>query len=197
MTAVMELTSPACTAGATGGLRAVSPPGVIGAAVVRAGRLAARLTRRRLARAAAVSPATVRELESGTLPLYRVGYRDLCQLAGALASAGAPAAVDIADLTGAAQCDLLISGMLHGCEDYAEVPPIEEPGPHGDPARELLRWAVVGTVPDRFRGLADPSPLLAPADVAALTGLALDMRAGTAGPGLASFGAALLALTER
>ena len=55
----------------------------------RAARRSARLTRRRLARAAAVSPATVREWETAPSPLYSVGYRDLRQLAEPLASAGA------------------------------------------------------------------------------------------------------------
>lgn len=196
MTAAMEVLHPQCRSRAAAGPRPAFLPGAIGAVVIRAARRGARLTRRRLARAAAVSPATVRDLEDGTLPLYSVGYRHLRLLADALASGHTPAGAGIADLTVAAQCDLLITGMLHGCEDYAEVPPIEEPGPRGDRAREFLRWALAGTVPDRFRGLPGRGPLLAPADAAALTSLARDLRAGTAGPELASFGATLLTLAE-
>jgi transcriptional regulator with XRE-family HTH domain len=170
---------------------------VIGAAVIKAARRSARLTRRRLARAARVSPATVHEWENGTLPLYCVGYRDLRQLAETLASAGAIVGTDIAELTAAGQCDLLLTGMLHGFEDYAEVPPIEEPGPRGDRAREFIRWALTGIVPDRLLALAGQRPLMAPADAAAIRSVAYDLHAGTAGPELAAFGATLLTLGER
>ena len=155
------------------------------------------MTRRRLARAAGVSLATVRAWENGTCPLYCVGYQQLRQLADAFAAGGARTGADIAELALVSQCDLLIAGMLGGFEDYAEVPPIEEPGQRGDLAREFLRWALTGIVPDRFPSLADRGPLLAPADVTAITGLARHLSAGTAGPELAVFGAALLALAER
>ena len=194
MTATLEVSFAVRVDRAADGIGPVSPPGVIGAAIIKTARRSARLTRRRLARAAAVSPATVREWENGTLPLYSVGYRELRHLAETLASAGASVGANVADLTAAAQCDLLITGMLHGFEDYAEVPPVEEPGHRGDLARELLRWALAGILPDRFGGLANPGPLLAPADTTALTSLARDLRA--AGPELASFGATLLTLAE-
>lgn len=197
MTAVVEVPFALWLDRAADDFRPVSPPGVIGAAIIKAARRSARLTRRRFARAAAVSPATVRGWENGTLPLYSVGYRELRHLAETLASAGASVGANVADLTAAAQCDLLITGMLHGFEDYAEVPPIEEPGHRGDLARDLLRWALARTLPEGFLGLATRGPLLAPADTAAITGLAWDLRAGTGGPGLASFGTALLALGER
>lgn len=194
MTATAELFLPSAVNGTAEGVRPVTPPGVIGAAVIKAGRRSARLTRRRLARAARVSPATVHEWENGTLPLYCVGYRGLRQLAETLASAGATVGADVAELMGAGQCDLLLTGMLNGFEDYAEVPPIEEPGPRGDRAREFVRWALTGIVPDRFLGLADRRPLVAPADAAAIRRVAHRLYAGTAGPDLATFGAALLTL---
>jgi hypothetical protein len=97
----------------------------------------------------------------------------------------------------AGQCDLLLTGMLNGFEDYAEVPPIEEPGPRGDRAREFVRWALAGIVPDRFLGLAGRRPLLAPADAAAIRSVAHDLHAGTAEPELAAFGATLLTLAGR
>ena len=197
MTATAELFLPPAVNGPADGIRPVTPPGVIGAAVMKAARRSARLTRRRLARAERVSPATVHEWENGTLPLYCVGYRDLRQLAKTLASAGAIVGADVAELMAAGQCDLLLTGMLHGFEDYAEVPPIEEPGPRGDRTREFVRWALTGIVPDRFLGFADRRPLLAPADAAAIRSVAYDLHAGTVGPELATFGAALLALAER
>ena len=197
MTAALELIRPPLAAGAVPDVLPVSRPGLIGAAFLKAARRSARMTRRRLARAAGVSLATVRAWENGTCPLYCVGYQQLRQLADAFAAGGAHTAADIAELALVSQCDLLIAGMLGGFEDYAEVPPIEEPGQRGDLAREFLRWALTGIVPDRFPSLANRGPLLAPADVAAITGLARHLSAGTAGPELAVFGAALLALAER
>lgn len=197
MTATAELFLPPTVSGTADGIRPVTPPGVIGAALIKAARRSARLTRRRLSRAARVGPATVHEWENGALPLYCVSYRDLRQLAETLASAGAIVGTDVAELMAAGQCDLLLTGMLHGFEDYAEVPPIEEPGPRGDRAREFVRWALTGIVPDRFLGLADRQPLLAPADAAAICSVAYDLHAGTAGPELATFGAALLTLAGR
>lgn len=128
MTAATELIRPPS---ATGAARPESRPGVIGAAFIRAARRSARMTRRRLARMAAVSPATVRGWENGTCPLYCVGYQQLHQLAGAFAAGGARGGADVAELALVSQCDLLIAGMLGGFEDYAEVPPIEDPGQRG------------------------------------------------------------------
>ena len=197
MTAALDLIRSPLAAGAVPDVLPVSRPGLIGATFLKAARRSARMTRRRLARAAGVSLATVRAWENGTCPLYCVGYQQLRQLADAFAAGGAHTAADIVDLALVSQCDLLIAGMLGGFEDYAEVPPIEEPGQHGDLAREFLRWALTGIVPDRFPSLADRGPLLAPAEVTAIIGLARHLSAGTAGPELAVFGAALLALAER
>jgi len=197
MTAALKLIGRPPAARAVPDVLPAPRPGVIGAAVIKAARRSAPMTRRRLARAAGVSPATVRAWENGTCPLYCVVYQQLRQLADALAAGGAYTGADIVELALASQCDLLIAGMLGGFEDYAEVPPIEEPGQHGDLARELLRWALTGIVPDRFRSFLDRGPLLAPADAAAIIGLARHLSAGMAGPELAVFGAALLALAER
>jgi transcriptional regulator with XRE-family HTH domain len=194
MTAALELIRPPSAMGA---VPPESRPGVIGAAFIRVARRSARMTRRRLARMAAVSPAAVRGWENGTCPLYCVGYQQLHQLAEAFAAGDACVGADVVELVLVSQCDLLIAGMLGGFEDYAEVPPIEDPGQHGDLARELLRWALTGITPDRFRSVADRGLLLAPADATAITGLARHLSAGTAGPELAVFGAALLALAER
>src|SRR5579871_1789718 len=76
----------------------VSPPGVIGAAVVRAARRSARLSRISLARRLNVSTATVRGWESGILPLFSVPYGQLQQLAQALQRAGAQVGAELGDL---------------------------------------------------------------------------------------------------
>jgi transcriptional regulator with XRE-family HTH domain len=173
--------------------RPVPAGGAIGGAVVAAARRSAGLTRRNLARRLGVTPATVRAWETGALPLYRVSYRQLGQLAAALSP---PARLGIADLVMASQCDLLVAGMLGGFEDYAEVPPLDDQ-PGGQAARALLRWALTGDVPEPYRQHARPGPLLGSQDTAALTTLARDLAAGESGPELASYGAALLGLAAR
>jgi transcriptional regulator with XRE-family HTH domain len=197
MTAALELIHPPPAVGAVPRVLPLLRPGVIGAAALKAARRSARMTRRRLARVAGVSRATVRAWENGTCPLYCVDYQQLRQLADVLAVRGTCVGVDVAELVLVSQCDLLIAGMLEGFEDYAEVPPIEEPGQRGDLACGFVRWALAGIIPDRLRGVADRGPLLAPADAAAITFAARDLQAGVAGPELAAFGAALLTLGER
>jgi transcriptional regulator with XRE-family HTH domain len=197
MTAALELIHPPRAVGAVPRVLPLPQPGVIGAAALKAARRSARMTRRRLARVAGVSLATVRAWENGTCPLYCVDYQQLRQLADVFAARGTCVGVDVAELALVSQCDLLIAGMLDGFEDYAEVPPIEEPGQRGDLAREFVRWALGGIIPDRLLGVADRGPLLTPADAAAITSLARDLQAGVAGPELATFGAALLTLGER
>ncbi len=101
----------------------VSPPGVIGAAVIRAARHSACLPRRRLAQMLSVSHGTVGAWEDGTTPLFCVRYGQLRALADALTDAGGRVGWELDELLIASQCDLLMTGMLHGFEDYAEVPP--------------------------------------------------------------------------
>ena len=115
---------------------------MIGAAVIQAARRSAHLTRPSLARLLNVSAATVRSWENGTIPLFSVPYGQLQQLADALKRAGAQVGHELGELLLASQCDLLLTGMLHGFEDYAEVPPIEEDSTEAEAARELLRWAL-------------------------------------------------------
>ena len=67
----------------------VSPPGVIGGAVIKAARRSAGLSRRRLARMLTISPGTVRGWENGTYPLFSVSYDQLRHLASALDEADA------------------------------------------------------------------------------------------------------------
>jgi transcriptional regulator with XRE-family HTH domain len=169
-----------------------SRPGMIGGAVVVAARRSARISRRQLARRMAVSRATVRAWESGALPLYSVSYGQLRDLTRQLAAA--PAGPPLRDLLAAAQCDLLITGMLRGSEDYAEVPPIDDPAA-GEPARGLLRWALTGDAPEPYRWRVRPRRLLSGRAAGQLTAVARDLRAGQH-DGLASFGAALLALAD-
>jgi transcriptional regulator with XRE-family HTH domain len=128
-----------------------SPPGVIGAAVVQAARRSAHLTRLRLARQLNVSVTTVRSWESGTIPLFAVPHGQLERLAHALDRGGTQVGTELGDLLLASRCDLLVTGMLHGFEDYGEVPPIEENSVEAECARSLLRWALAGQVPDRYR----------------------------------------------
>jgi transcriptional regulator with XRE-family HTH domain len=107
----------------------VSPPGVIGGAVINAALRSANLTRRQLARMLAVTPATVRGWENGTIPLFAVSYTQIRQLADALGQSGTRAIPLLTELIIASQCDLLITRMLDGTEDYAEPPPIDEDTP--------------------------------------------------------------------
>jgi transcriptional regulator with XRE-family HTH domain len=174
----------------------LSAPGVIGGAVIKAARRSAGLSRQDLARILAVSPRTVRTWENGTRPLFSVRYDRLCQIAGALRNAGASVGQEIDELVVASQCDLLIAGILHGFEDYAEVPPVDN-DTGGEAARSLLSWALAGTVPDRYRAYAPTGPLLAKHDVGLLVLAAQDLRTGSRGHDLASYGSALVALTMR
>jgi hypothetical protein len=76
------------------------------------------------------------------------------------------------------------------------VQPFDEDGAEGDAARDLLRWALTGVPPERYRPWApNASPLMASRDVSAFTALAQDLTTGSHGDQLASYGAALTALT--
>jgi transcriptional regulator with XRE-family HTH domain len=172
----------------------VTAPGVIGGAIIHAARKSARMSRGKLARLLAVSPDTVRSWEDGTCPLFWTPYSDLRRLAAAFEQAGAKVRCDVADLVLASQCDLLLTGMLQGFEDYAEVPPIDEDSTEGEAARDLLRWALAGVLPERYRLFAPARPLLAAKDLIALTAAARGLNAGPHGDQLVSYGRALTAL---
>jgi DNA-binding transcriptional regulator YiaG len=174
----------------------VSPPGAIGAAVVQATRRSAHLTRLRLARQLNVSVATVRSWESGTIPLFAVPYGQLERLAQALDRAGAQVGIELGDLLLASRCDLLLTGMLHGFEDYAEVPPIEENSAEAENARSLLRWALAGQVPDRYRQHASPRRLLDKKHIDLIAAIAHALQTESQGADLADFGGALMALAS-
>ena len=171
-----------------------SPPGVIGGAVLRAGRRSADLSERNLARLLRVSRGSVRAWEGGMCALFCLRYDQLCQLADTLSRVGAQVGQDVRELLLASQCDLLITGILRGFEDYAEVPAVEE-DVEGAAARELLCWALSGAIPQRYRAYAVAGSLLSERDVALFTAAARDLRAGSRGCQLASYGAALVALT--
>jgi transcriptional regulator with XRE-family HTH domain len=174
-----------------------SAPGVIGGAIVLAVRKSARISRRRLARRLTVSHSTVRSWENGTCPLFCVTYDDLCRLAAAVDQAGAQVRCDVAELVLASQCDLLLTGMLQGFEDYAEVPPVDEDSTKGEAARGLLRWALAGVIPERYRPFAPARPLLAAKDLIAFTAVARQLSAGSHGDQLASYGRFLVALRAK
>jgi transcriptional regulator with XRE-family HTH domain len=173
----------------------VSAPGVIGGAVIKAARRSADLSRRDLARMLAISPLTVHTWENGTRPLFSVRYDQLCQIAEALRQAGALVGQELGELVLASQCDLLITGILRGFEDYAEVPPIDDDA-EGQAARGQLRWALAGMVPDQYRAYVRTDPLLAKPDVMLFAAVAHDLEAGSRGSELAGYGTALVALTE-
>lgn len=174
-----------------------SPPGVIGGAVIHAGRRSAGLTRRKLARTMTTSPQVVRSWENGTFPLFCVSYSQLCRLAAALSQAGARVGCDVTELVLASQCDLLVAGILHGIEDYAEVPPIDEDGANAEIARGLLRWALTGAAPEQYRPFAQAGSLLTRRDLIAFTALARSLSAGSHGDQLTDYGACLIALAMR
>ena len=88
-----------------------------------------------------------------------------------------------------------MTGMLREFEDYAEVPPVDVEGAEGEAARDLLRWALSGFAPERYRPWAPSGPLLARQDVIAFTALARNLNAGSHGDQLASYGAALTVLS--
>jgi len=173
-----------------------SPPGAIGGAVIKASRRSAGLSRRQLARKMTVSPAAVRRWENGSSPLFCTSYDQLRRLAAALDQRHAGARCDLDELLLASQCDLLVTGMLRRFEDYAEVPPIDEPTEEGEHARDLLRWALMGVTPAKYRLAATTGALLAEQDVIAITAVAQDMGAAAPGSQLASYGAALVSLSK-
>lgn len=171
-----------------------SPPGVIGAAVIRAARHSAGLPRRRLAQTLSVSHGTALAWEDGTTPLFCVPYDQLRTLANALTDAGAQVGWELDELLIASQCDLLVTGMLCGFEDYAEVPPVEGDSTEAWAARGLLRWALTGMVPMRYRLYASSNPLMARSDVEQFAALAQELQMGLIGSGLKGFGHTLAEL---
>jgi hypothetical protein len=116
-----RLRSPlALTAGAS--RRTLSPPGVIGGAVICCARRSVRIARHQFARAIGMDHATIRDVELGEIPLFCVPYDLLRQIAGALAMPGSALSGGVGELVTAADCDLLVTAMLCEFEDYAEVP---------------------------------------------------------------------------
>jgi hypothetical protein len=139
----------------------------------------------------------VRSWESGTFPLFAVPYGQLQQLAWALNRAGSQVGTELGDLLLASRCDLLLTGMLHGSEDYAEVPPIEESNAEAESARSLLLWALAGQVPERYRQHASPRRLLDGKHIDLIAAFARDLQAESHGADLADFGGVLLTLADR
>jgi hypothetical protein len=140
--------------------------------------------------------ATVRGWQNGTSPLFCLPHGQLRQLAAALRDAGAQVGQDLGELLLALHCDLLITGMLRGFEDYAEVPPIDEEGPEADAAQALLSWALTSAVPERFRSYVRATHLMSRPDVGRFAALARGLKAGDSGLDLIPFGVALVALTQ-
>jgi hypothetical protein len=82
------------------------------------------------------------------------------------------------DLMLASQCDLLITNMLTGEEDSADVPPIDEDTPDGAAARALPRWATSGAVLSRYGRLVPATRLRADQDAIRLADIARELAAG-------------------
>jgi hypothetical protein len=143
-----------------------------------------------------LSTATVRAWENGTIPLFCVPYGQLQRLAAALNQAGAQVGHELSELLLASQCDLLITGMLYGAEDYAEVPPIDEDSAQAQVARDLLRWALAGPVPGRYGQHASRGPLLAKSNRRLLMAIARDLQTRPDADGLADYGSMLVTLAE-
>ena len=173
-----------------------TPPGPIGAAVIKAARRGVRLSQRGLAQRLAVPISTVASWEDGSSPLYCTDFGQLRQLAAALIPADGDERQLLHLLLLASQCDLLLTGVLRGFEDYAEIPPIDEDTADGEVARGLLRWALTGTVPTLYKKHAPASRLLAEEDVTKIREVALLTQAGAHGPDLKVFGSTLAWLTQ-
>jgi hypothetical protein len=103
---------------------------------------------------------------------------------------------NISDLLLASQCDSLITGMLNGSEDYAEVPPIDEDGPDAEMARDLLRWALTGAVPIAYIPYVQTEALLSTSVADRITTIAQELKAGLRGRNLVTYGTALYALAD-
>jgi DNA-binding transcriptional regulator YiaG len=176
--------------------QSTSPSGVIGGAMVQAARRSARLTRLGLARSLTVGTATVRAWENGATPSFCLPYTQIQQLSEVLSRSGARAGHELGELLLASRCDLLLTGMLHGFEDYAEVPPIDEDGTEAEAARDLLHWALAGPVPERYRQHATPGPLLDKANIGLVIAAAEDLETGSYGRDLVEYGSALVALAN-
>jgi hypothetical protein len=117
-----------------------------------------------------------------------VPYGQLQQLAHVLSRAGAEVGKEVSELLLASRCDLLLTAMLNGFEDYAEVPPLDEDGAEAECARSLLQWALTGQVPDRYRRYATPRRLLDEKYVDLFVAVAQELKAGSHGADLGSFG---------
>lgn len=86
--------------------------------------------------------------------------------------------------------------MLRGFEDHAEVPPVEGDSVEAWAARGLLRWALTGAVPMRYRPYASSNPLLAESVAKLFMAVVRDLRAGSHGLDLVGYGTALIALAR-
>lgn len=137
----------------------------------------------------------VRSWENGNVPLSTVPYGQLIHMANALDRHGANFQGSLDQLLAAIQCDVLISGMLGGDEDYADVPPIDDESAWGTIAGALLRWAICGLVPADYSRFAAARPLLAESDISGLASVAKLLSALPGqGPELANYGMTLQAI---
>jgi hypothetical protein len=173
-----------------------TPPGPIGAAVIKASRRGVRLSQRGLAQRLAVPISTVASWEAGSSPLYCTDFGQLRQLAAVLTPADGDERQVLHTLLLASQCDLLLTGMLRGFEDYAEIPPIDENTADGETTRGLLRWALTGIVPALYSMHSPAGRLLTEEDVTKIRAMGQLVEAGAHGSELKVFGSTLARLTH-
>lgn len=153
-------------------------PGVIGSAVMAAARRAAGLTRSDLARSLGVGPDVVRAWESGRVPLFCVPFTKLRHLARVISPGDVESGAVLNYLLMAARLDLLVSEMLAGSADYAELPAIGAGTMESVVTRELLAWGFHGVVPDCYRDFARPGCLYRRAVRRRVIGMLGELRSG-------------------
>ncbi len=155
MTATVELLLPSAADGAADGIRPISPAGVIGAAVIKAARRSARLTRRAPRPGGGGQPGHRAQVGERHLPLYCVGYQQLRQLAEALASGGASSGRMSRSLR--RSCAVRSADHRHARAGSRTTPksrPSRTPASAGTGSR-TPPLGPAGITPDRFRSVAD------------------------------------------
>jgi hypothetical protein len=134
-----------------------STPGVVAGAVLQAARTSAGLTPAALAAAVGTDEATVGAWECGSVSLATIPYPQIGRLTAALRAAGADHQV-VADLDAAAWCDLVISAVAGDGDDDVSCL-LADPVACGEVFGEMLAWALIGSVPSRYRQYAADGPL--------------------------------------
>jgi transcriptional regulator with XRE-family HTH domain len=134
-----------------------STPGVVAGAVLQAARTSAGLTPAALAATVGADETAVCAWECGSASLATVPYPQIDRLSAALRAAGADHQL-VADLDAALWCDLVIGAVAgDGDDDLACL--LADPIACGEVFGEMLIWALIGSVPSRYRQYAADGPL--------------------------------------